>query len=150
METKTYPASFTRTIAAVAYDLIILFLGIFMVVGFTVLPIYKAITGLDNIESGQMFFPVLLFATTFLYYALSWKIAGQTIGMKSWGLFLIVNGGSTRTSDLTWQMITTRFICAMFSTALLFSGFILILLHPKNRSAHDLISKTHLVYIPKK
>jgi len=147
MELKTSPASFPRIFAAILYDLIILLLGLFMLVGFIVLPIYSTVTGNESINADQWFLPLTLLFTAFLYYSLSWKIGRQTIGMKSWRLFIVATDDLNR--SLSWSDVSLRFIFSILSALFVFSGFILILLHPEKKSAHDIFSKTHLVHIPK-
>jgi len=147
MELNATPASLIRILAAIMYDLIILILGLFMLVGFIVLPIYNGVTGNEAISAGQWFLPITLLTTAFLYYTLSWKIGRQTIGMKSWRLFVVASDDPKRA--LNWSDVTLRFIFSILSTLFVFSGFFMILLHPQKKSAHDILSKTHLVYIPK-
>lgn len=143
------PAGFFRILGAIIYDLIILLFGIFMLVGFIVLPIYNGITGRESIDSDQMFLTTILLVTAFAYYGISWRRAGQTIGMKTWKIYLVDSQKGTLTGP-GWPAISIRFVTSGLSALFFFAGFLLILVRPDKRSAHDLISKSHLVHIPKK
>jgi len=133
-------------LAAIFYDLIIVLFGLFMLVGFAVLPVYEGITGKESIDAGNGFFPLFLFITAFLYYALSWRLGGQTIGMKAWRLVLVSNIAKAR---ITWTQAMIRFVAAFFSAALGLLGFLYALIQKDHRTAHDLLSNSHIQYFPK-
>ena len=138
--------SLPRILAAICYDLLIL-IGLFMVVGFAVLPVYKYFTGLEAIGADETFFQFFLVTIAFLYYALSWIIGGQTIGMKAWRLVLIANPPNT---NITWGQAALRFITAIFSASIFLLGYLYRYVDSDNRMLHDIVSKTHLRYYPKK
>ena len=146
MPSNATTPSLLRTLAAIFYDLIIVFFGLFMVVGFAILPLYKGLTGHESIEAGNLFFPLFLATTAFLYYALSWRIGGQTIGMKAWRLVLVSNNAQTRVS---WRQAITRFLAAFLSTAPVFLGYLYAYIQKDHRTLHDVLSHTHIQYFPK-
>ena len=146
MPIATNTPTLLRIFAAIFYDLIIVFFGLFMLVGFAVLPVYKGLTGHESIEAGNLFFPLFLATTAFLYYALSWRIGGQTIGMKAWRLVLVSNDGQKK---VTWRQIITRFLTAFLSAAPAFLGYLYAIIHKNHQTLHDLLSHTHIQQVPK-
>lgn len=146
MPTNTHKHRLQRLFAAIFYDLIIVFFGLFMLVGFAVLPVYKGLTGHESIEAGNVFFPIFLATTAFLYYALSWRIGGQTIGMKAWRLVLVSTDGQ---NSVTWRQIITRFLAAFLSAAPAFLGYLYAIFQKDRLTLHDLLSHTHMHYVPK-
>ena len=56
MPSNATTPSLLRTLAAIFYDLIIVFFGLFMVVGFAILPLYKGLTGHESIKQAIYFF----------------------------------------------------------------------------------------------
>ena len=147
MTTTHKTASLARLFAAIFYDLIILIFGLFMVVGFAVLPVHKYFTGLDSIGANEVFFPFFLVSTAFLYYALSWIFGGQTIGMKAWRLLLVSDNPN---QTISVKQVVLRFITAILSAAAFFLGFFYSIIQPNKRTLHDLVSGTHIRYYPKK
>ncbi|KTD23035.1 RDD family protein [Legionella londiniensis] len=69
---------------AVLYDALILCALFFVITGFCLILRHGA-----TILPGTRWFQILLSGAAYLYYALSYRHGGQTIGMRAWGLKLI-------------------------------------------------------------
>jgi uncharacterized RDD family membrane protein YckC len=85
-----------------------------------------------------------LLATTFLYFALSWRRGGQTIGMRAWRLRLEREDGGAP----TWPQLALRSIAAVVSMAAFGLGFLWSLLEPQRRTWHDIASRTRVLRLP--
>ena len=123
------PVTFFRLIGAMFYDLMLVFSLVFTMIGVSVLlhlnPKYT--------------FWVITLPTIYGYFIYSWYKGGQTLGMKSWKIYLV--GG-------TFKNVHIRFIAATLSIALGGIGHLFILFDRQKRSLHDKISHTYIVYRP--
>jgi uncharacterized RDD family membrane protein YckC len=120
--------SLLRRFVAIFYDTLLLFSILFFAAGLV-----------QPITNGKVsiLYQLYLFLVCFLYFAMSWKRGGQTVGMKSWRIKL----QSTTEDAVTWQQVTIRFFMAIISWFTVI-GFIL--------TWHDSVSKTQLVLLPHK
>jgi len=120
--------SLLRRFVAIFYDTLLLFSILFFAAGLV-----------QPITNGKVsiLYQLYLFLVCFLYFAMSWKRGGQTVGMKSWRIKL----QSTTENAVTWQQVTIRFFMAIISWFTVI-GFIL--------TWHDSVSKTQLVLLPHK
>ncbi len=145
MSLQNYPtAGLLRRLIAMAYDALVL-LALYLVVGFVLVGILKATTG--N-WPGQ--FPAsvsfsLFYSICFLYYMHSWRRGGQTIGMKSWGLYLITEDEK----PVRLSHCILRSAAGFFSLVIFGLGFFWMLIDGKQRTWHDIASLTRIVYKPK-
>jgi uncharacterized RDD family membrane protein YckC len=128
--------SLLRRFIAIFYDSLILFAILFFAAALAQ-PIIN-----DKIN---IFFQLYLLLVSFLYFAMSWKRGGQTVGMKAWRIKL----QSTNGELVTWQQVTIRFFVAIISwiTAV---GFVWAIVDKENRTWHDILSNTQLVFLPHK
>ncbi len=88
-------------------------------------------------------FRLYLWIVGFCFVSFFWIKAGQTLGMKAWGLSLV------RTEDN--QSLNLKNACHRycFATLGILGGgisYVFALLHPQHITLHDLLSKTQLVY----
>ncbi|WP_069472500.1 RDD family protein [Candidatus Marithrix sp. Canyon 246] len=120
--------SLLRRLVAIFYDTLLLFSILFFAAGLV-----------QPLTNGKVsiLYQLYLFLVCFLYFAISWKRGGQTIGMKSWRIKL----QSTTEDAVTWQQVTIRFFMAIISWFTVI-GFIL--------TWHDSVSNTQLVLLPHK
>ena len=87
---------------------------------------------------------VALLAATFLYFGLSWRRGGQTIGMRAWRLRLVdACGGAPG-----WGQLIVRAGVAVLSLALLGLGYAWSLVDAERRSWHDMASGTRMLRLP--
>lgn len=85
--------------AATCYDCLII-LSLWMT--FTLL--YLCLNGGQIIEPGNRGYQICLILIFYLYYTLSLKYGRQTIGMKAWNLYLLIDDNSS------FFKITLRFL----------------------------------------
>ncbi|HQV48140.1 MAG: RDD family protein [Dokdonella sp.] len=134
-------APFWRRIAALIYDLLVL-MAIWMV---TAALILLAFQGEVDVARQPPLYHVLLqaalFVVTALYFVVSWRKGGQTIGMRAWRVRIVdANGHSP---DFPRALL--RFVCALLSLLLLGAGFIYCLFDGERRAWHDVMAKTRMV-----
>lgn len=99
-----------------------------------------------EIQPGNPVFQLYLLTVWYLYFAICWRVGGQTLGMKAWRIRLITIDDQRP----GWGRITVRFLGAGVSLACLGLGFIWSLFDGEGRSWHDMASKTRLVLLPRK
>jgi uncharacterized RDD family membrane protein YckC len=129
------PASAWRRFAAMGYDLLLLAAVLFAVSGIAV-----AVAG-GAIASGNVAFQLYLLFITYLYFAVFWKRAGYTPGMRPWRMRVErLDGGS-----LGWRQTVLRFSGAWLSLAACGLGFFWALWDADKRMWHDRLSGTRVV-----
>lgn len=128
--------SLLRRFVAIFYDTLLLFSVLFFAAALA----QPIINGKINI-----FFQLYLLMVSFLYFAMSWKRGGQTVGMKAWRIKL----QSTNGELVTWQQLTIRFFVAIISWFTIV-GFTWAIVDKNNRTWHDILSNTQLVFLPHK
>jgi uncharacterized RDD family membrane protein YckC len=88
-------------------------------------------------------FRLYLWVIGFCFVGFFWIKAGQTLGMKAWGLSV------TRTTDdkeLTLRDAISRYCLATLGILGGGMSYVFALLHPQHITLHDLLSKTQLKY----
>ena len=88
---------------------------------------------------------VALVGATFLYTGLSWRLGGQTLGMRAWRLRAVDADGNPP----GWAAIALRFGVGAVSLAVAGLGFVWVLIDRERRSWHELASGTLTVRLPK-
>lgn len=76
------------------------------------------------------------------YFVLCWTTSGQTLGMRMMGLRLVSGAGTP--PNLCRSIV--RYVGRGLSIALLFTGYLLVLVHPRRRTLHDILAGTFVVY----
>lgn len=100
----------------------------------------------DNIESiliVKILKITYLLAVAFIFYGWFWVKAGQTLGMKSWGLYLVNADGKF----INWKQAAIRYCVAILSWAIAGLGFTWILINKKRLTWHDIASKSQIVKV---
>ena len=129
------PASLFKRLLAIFYDLILLA---------TMFLLASAIAIVFNehkaFASGNYIMPLWLIFVTSLYYCISWKSSGQTLGLKAWGLKLVKLDGS----DFTWLEVITRFFISLilFCTIV---GFLWLLFNKNRLTIYDIVTKSKII-----
>lgn len=98
-----------------------------------------ALTG-GAVESGSVGFQVFLLALTFLYFWMSWRRGGQTLGMRAWRIHLDARGepfGIART--------LARMLGAIAAVLTLGTGYLWALGRADRATWPDLASRSALV-----
>ncbi len=130
------PASLLRRLAAIIYDVILLF-SVLFVASIPVVAMFNITWGNPNYG----YYRAGLFLLCFLYFGWFWVHGGQTLGMKSWGIRLRSNRGPT----ISWLQVVLRFVAAIASWGAFGMGFLWSLLREDRATWHDLISDSRLI-----
>ena len=124
-----------RRAAAMLYDSLLVIALLFLVT----IP-FIAIRGGEPVESGDnLLYRLILVGVVYAFFVGFWSYSGRTLGMQSWGLQLETEDG---------QLPSTVTASLRFAAAGL--GFLWQLWDKDSLTWHDRISKTRLVYYPKK
>jgi len=130
------PCNLLRRLAAILYDCLlltaVLFVGTAILIPFI---------GGNAIESGNLAYNAFLLLISFLYFGWHWVKGGQTLGMRSWHIFVINESGQ----NPNWRQASLRFFSALLSLLLLGLGFVWSLFDKKKLALHDHLSKTRLI-----
>jgi uncharacterized RDD family membrane protein YckC len=87
----------------------------------------------------------LLLAVTGLYFVISWRRGGQTIGMRAWRLRVVRSDGR----PLDTRQALVRFGISLLSLAAVGLGFFWALIDAQNRTWHDIAAETLVVRLEK-
>jgi uncharacterized RDD family membrane protein YckC len=134
-----------RRLAAMVYDSLLVFACLVMLAIIST----SYLGGKSVYAGGQIYvyvYNVLRFAIIFLFFVLYWSRSGRTLGMQSWRLQLnTMDGGK-----VDMKTATIRFFAAILSWLPFGLGFLWSLWDKDKLTWHDRISKTRIVYHPKK
>ncbi len=120
--------------AAFVYDIFPI-LGILILTSGTILVFRSG----NDVQPYTWWFILITYLEVALYYIYSWKIGGQTIGMKAWKIKL---KSLNEQEQITWAQSTFRFIAGVVSTLLLGAGIFWKLFSNEQKSWMDLISSS--------
>ncbi len=98
-------------------------------------------TGGDAIESGNLPYNIFLLTVSYFYFCWHWVSGGQTLGMRSWHVFVI----DTSLEKPDWKQASLRFFSAILSLLLFGLGFIWSSFDKNKLALHDRLSKTRLI-----
>lgn len=121
--------------AAFLYDIFPL-LGVFLITSLAVL----VIRGGTPVERYSVWFTTLLIFEFAFYYIYSWKIGGQTLGMRAWK-FKVFPANSNQ-NTLSWTQASIRLFVGILSTALAGAGIFWKLFSKNNASWMDIASRS--------
>ena len=134
-----------RRFAAILYDALLLLALWFM----ATVP-FIAIEGGESVEpgGGLLYFTyrLTLLAVAYAFFVGFWVHRGRTLGMQSWGLQLQTADGKLPSLGAA----TLRFFAALLSWLPLGLGFFWQLWDAERLTWHDRISKTRLVFYPRR
>jgi len=124
-------------LAAILYDMILLFSLLFAVTLFLILPLThgNAITG------NNIFYQLLLLLLMYIYFTWQWCHGGQTLGMRAWKIRLVGPGGR----PVTNKQAGLRCVAAVLSAFCFGMGFLWAMFSHEKTAWHDRISNTRLV-----
>jgi uncharacterized RDD family membrane protein YckC len=140
IETVSRP-SLLRHLAVVVYDLLLL-ISVLLLAAAIAVGVNAVVTGGQAIAAGDPFFFLYLLAVSFLFYGWFWTHGGQTLGMRTWKVFLL----SENQHKISWRQAFLRFIVAIPSWFLIAIGFWWQWFGKGHKSWPDLISHTYLQY----
>jgi len=146
--TNTQPkyAGLFRRLFAIFYDCFLL-----LAILFVVSAIATALNQGKAVEPGDVLYPIfviLIFGLSYLYFAWFWIHGGQSLGMKTWHVQL--RSDNPDETQINWKIAAIRFFSAIISWGVFGLGFLWSLFDKKNRSWHDMISKTVIIDLRKK
>jgi uncharacterized RDD family membrane protein YckC len=127
--------------AAFLYDIFPL-LGIFILTSLIVAIIRKG----NIVGQHTLWFDILIFSELMFYFVYSWKIGGQTLGMRAWKIKITPRNELT---DLSWTQALLRFITGIASTLLCGLGLFWKLASKNNQSWMDLASNSKTINVDK-
>jgi uncharacterized RDD family membrane protein YckC len=133
------PAGLLVRLLAMFYDALLLFSALLIATALALL-VTKGTLSYHN-----PFFRTFLFLICFSFYAWFWLHGGQTLGMRAWRLRLQRPDGQPVT---LWQTLL-RFLAAIPSLAFAGLGLFWMLLDKNKMAAHDRISESVIVRLPK-
>ena len=143
-------AGLIRRLAALLYDAFLV-LAIWMTLGFAAQLIAGADT--NQVIDGQVqtnpVFGLLLFAlmcaSAAAFFVWFWTRGGQTLGMLAWR----IKAQSSDGGPLSLRQALLRFLCAWPSFFLFGLGYLWLYFDPRGDTAHDRLSKTRVVRLPR-
>ena len=128
--------SLLRRFGAILYDSFLLLTALFVASFLIVIP-----TGIKPDDPYFFLFQAYIFLIAYLFFAWFWTRDGQTLGMRTWNIKLVMENGS----KVTWGSAFLRYAFAMISWLVFGLGFLWSLWDKQHRTWHDIISKTKLV-----
>ncbi len=131
-----------RRLAAIMYDALLVGALLFL----ATIP-FIAIRSGEPVEIGDnMFYRLVLAVVIYGFFVGFWTRPGRTLGLQSWRLQLEDDHGQVP----SFARANLRFVASLLSWLPLGLGFAWQLWDPQRLTWHDRISKTRLVYYPKK
>ena len=135
-------AGLLRRIAAMLYDLLLVLALLFL----ATLP-FVAMRGGEPVERGEnLIYRIVMGLVIYAFFVGFWSRSGRTLGMQSWRLQLEDSNGNVP----SFGQASLRFVVSFLSWIPLGLGYLWQLWDPENMTWHDRLSKTRLVYYPKK
>ena len=134
-----------RRLAAILYDSLLL-----LALWFLATVPFIAVEGGESIEAGSgpmyLVYQLTLLLVAYGFFVGFWRHRGRTLGMQSWGLQLQTRDGKLPSTGAA----TIRFFAAILSWLPLGLGFLWQIWDADHLTWHDRLSKTRLVYYPRK
>lgn len=135
------PAPLWRRLAALFYDLFLLLALWFATAAVSI--IFTGGEAAEGLEQHANYaLTVALITVTFLFYGWFWTHGGQTLGMRVWKVKAVLADGN----DMTWRVAFLRMLAACFSWGSLGLGYLWALIDPAQRTWHDQISGSAIIF----
>jgi len=125
-----------RRLAAVVYDVLILFALVFIATF-----ILLQILGGELDATGRWVLQGCSLLIAYLYFGWFWTHGGQTVGMRAWRFHIV----DSENRPIGWTSATQRFFVAIVSWIALGLGYLWSLWESEHRAWHDLVSHSCLV-----
>jgi len=137
-----------RRLAALFYDTMLVG-GLLIAAIVPVIVALGIIYGWDQVDTAGLrrnpFYIAYLLSVPLLFFVCFWKLAGQTLGMRTWRIRVV----SDRGGEISWGSALLRYFTAILSWAVLGLGYWWILIDPEKRAWHDRLSGTRLIRVGK-
>ena len=134
-----------RRLAAILYDSLLL-----LALWFLATVPFIAAQGGESIEAGSgplyYIYQLTLVLVAYAFFVGFWRHRGRTLGMQSWGLQLQTGDGKLPSLGAA----SIRFFAAFLSWLPLGLGFLWQIWDADHLTWHDRLSKTRLVYYPRR
>ena len=131
-------AGFFKRLLVIVYDALLL--AAILLLSAIPLPLLPDLVHESLIGKGAKV--IYFLAVAFLFFGWFWTHGGQTLGMKSWNLFVVDSQGKY----ISWRVAFYRYCLALVSWLLLGFGYTFILLNRRKQTLHDRILGTLVVY----
>lgn len=128
-----------RRLLAWIYDALVV-LAIVFVGSFAILPL----TGGQAVAAGNHLYQAWLLLLVAIYFWLSWRFGGQTLGMRAWRLRVTASDGRPAGNQALLQRL---FFGGLLGVPLL--GYLSCLVRSDRQALHDLVSATRTVVLTK-
>lgn len=132
---KARPCGLLRLLLVMAYDAVIL-VGLLLAGAALASPFDSG----NQRALQDPVFSLYLLAIWFAYLAACWRRGGMTVGMRAWRVRIETEGGRP-----AWSQCLVRFGVSLGSAACAGIGFAWLLVDQRERTWHDIASKTRLV-----
>ncbi len=129
-----------KHLIAFCYDMFPIF-GVFLLTSLIVLLIRNGV----EVKPQTLWFALLLLSEMAFYFIYSWKIGGQTLGMRAWKMKIVPNNSQLNT--LTWKQATLRLLIGTLSTLLLGLGLFWKFISKRDFTWMDMVSDSHMTSI---
>lgn len=144
----TTPGLFRR-LAALLYDTMLVG-GLLIMAIVPVILVLGILFGWEQIDTAGLrrnpFYIAYLLCVPLLFFVCFWKLAGQTLGMRTWRIRIVDELGE----KISWRAAVLRYFAAILSWAMLGLGYWWILIDPEKRAWHDRLSGTRLIQVGKR
>ncbi len=139
-------AGLFRRLFAIFYDAFLL-TAILLVIAAIAMTLNHG-KAIETNDSFRPLYVIFMLGTCYLYFAWFWTHGGQSLGMKTWHIQL--QSDNAEQTQIDWKIAAIRFFGAIISWGVFGLGFLWSLFDKKNRSWHDMISKTVLIDLREK
>ena len=130
-------SSIWKHYAAFIYDIFPILGIVLLTSGITLL-----LRGGIEAPAGNPWFRSLIIFEIIIYYVYSWKVGGQTLGMRAWKIKIVSND---KNQDLSWSHSLLRFFVGVLSTLTFGFGIIWKMFSKENKSWMDLCSHSKTI-----
>ncbi|MCX7552620.1 RDD family protein [Marinicella sp. S1101] len=134
-----YKSQLWKHLAALVYDIFPI-LALFLTTSLILILFRQG----QEVQPRTFWLQAILFLEVFLYFAYSWKLGGQTLGMRAWKIKI------ENHQQLTWPDVTWRFLVGIFSTALLGLGWWSRRFNLNNLTWMDMACKQRVIDVSEK
>ncbi len=142
--TQTRYAGLFRRLFAIFYDAFLL-TAILLVTAAIAMTLNHG-KAIETSDSFRPVYAICMLGICYFYFAWFWIHGGQSLGMKTWRIKLQSSDSEYNADQqINWKIAAIRFFGAIISWGIFGLGFLWSLFDKKNRSWHDMISKTVLI-----
>lgn len=135
---KLNHVTLSRRFGAMLYDFFLL-IGMLIIASAIVVIPFK----LTPDKPTFIFYQLYIFTITYIFYIWFWTHSGQTLGMQTWKFKIT----TTKGEPVNLSQATIRYFVAIISITVFGLGFFWSIVDKKNRTWHDIASRTKLIRI---